>query len=151
MKIVARDINDRETKKLSRSLHLISVQNELLKHEVLGLREALASKKKGQKRSKPLDIQQRKECHSGSVLWSPRKAREARARQTVKERREKELQLLKAERAELKKANKLYRAGILQEKRVARAEVRVAREQGKAEQAASRAQKQSARKAEKAL
>jgi hypothetical protein len=44
VKIVARDINDKETKKLSRSIHSISVQNELLKHEVQGLREALASK-----------------------------------------------------------------------------------------------------------
>jgi len=69
----------------------------------------------------------------------------------VKEREERELQSQKAERAEFKKANKLYKAGVLQEKRVARAKAKVAREQEKAEQAASRAQKQSAQKAEKAL
>jgi hypothetical protein len=40
-------------------------------------------------------------------LWSPREVREARVRQTVKEREEKELQSQKAERVELKKANKL--------------------------------------------
>jgi hypothetical protein len=151
VKVAAKYINDQEAKKLSRSFHSISVQNELLKHENRGLREALASKKKGQKRSRPLDLQQRKEYHGGSVFWSPRKVREARARQTVKEREEKELQSQKAERAELKKANKLYKAGVLQEKRVARAKAKVAREQEKAEQAASRAQKQSAQKAEKAL
>jgi hypothetical protein len=151
VKVVARDINDKETKKLSRSLHSILVQNELLKHEVRGLREALASKKKGKKRSKPLDLQQRKEYHGGSVFWSPRKVREARVRQTVKEREEKEPQLQKAERAELKKSNKLYKAHILQEKRVARAEAKVAREHEKAKQAARQAQKKSAQKAEKAL
>jgi hypothetical protein len=90
VQVVARYIN-KETKKLSRSLHSISVQNELLKHEVRGLREALASKKKGQNRSKPLDLQQRKEYHGGSVFWSPRRVREARVRQTVKERKEREL------------------------------------------------------------
>jgi hypothetical protein len=107
VKVVAKDVNDKETKKLSHSLHSISVQHELLKHENRGLREALASKQKGQKRSKPLDLQQRKEYHGGSVFWSPSKVREARVRQTVKERGEKELQSQKAERAELKKANKL--------------------------------------------
>ena len=84
VKVAAKDINDQEAKKLSRSFHSISVQNELLKHENRGLREALASKKKGQKRSRPLDLQQRKEYHGGSVFWSPRKVREARVRQTVK-------------------------------------------------------------------
>jgi hypothetical protein len=69
----------------------------------------------------------------------------------VKEREERELQSQKAERAEFKKADKLYKAGVLQEKRVARAKAKVAREQEKAEQAATRAQKQSVRKAEKAL
>jgi hypothetical protein len=151
VKVVARGINDKETKKLSRLLHSISVQNEPLKHEVRGLREALASKKRVQKRNKPLDLQQRKEYDGGSVFWSPRKVREARVRQTVKEREEKELQSQKAERAEFKKADKLYKAGVLQEKRMARAKAKVAREQEKAEQAATRAQKQSAQKAEKAL
>jgi hypothetical protein len=68
VKVVARDINDKETKKLSRLLYSISVQNKLLKHEVQGLREALASKRKGQKRSKPLDLQQRKEYYGRSVF-----------------------------------------------------------------------------------
>jgi hypothetical protein len=151
VKVVAKDINDEETKKLSRSLHSISVQNELLKYENRGLRAALASKREGQKRSKPFDLQQRKEYHGGSVFWSPRKVKEARVRQTVKERGEKELQSQKAERAELKKADKLYKARILQEKRVARAAAKVTREQEKAEQAASRTQKQSAQRAKKAL
>jgi hypothetical protein len=44
---------------------------------------------------------------AGSVFWSSSKVREARVRQTVKQRGEKELQSQKAERAELKKANKL--------------------------------------------
>jgi hypothetical protein len=68
VKVVAKDINDEEAKKLSRSLHSISVQNEFLEHEVQRLREAFASKKKGQKHSKPLDLQQRKEHHGGSVF-----------------------------------------------------------------------------------
>jgi hypothetical protein len=86
VKVVAKDVNDEETEKLNRSLHSISVQNELLKHENRGLREALASKQKGQKRSKLLDPQQRKEYNGDSVFWSAGKVREARVRQTVKKR-----------------------------------------------------------------
>jgi hypothetical protein len=77
-KVVAKDVNDKKTKKPSRSPHSISIQNELFKHEIRELRQALASKKKGQKRSKPLGLQQRREYHGGSVFWSPRKVREAR-------------------------------------------------------------------------
>jgi hypothetical protein len=105
VKVAAKDINNEETKKLSRSLHSMSVQNELLKHENKGLREALANKRKHQKRGKPLDLQQRQEYHGEAVVWSPRKSREARAREIVKEREERELQLQKAERAELKKTS----------------------------------------------
>ena len=88
------------------------MQNELLQHEIKGLKEALAVKKKHKKRGKPLDLQQRKEYHGGAVFWSPRKVREARVRQSVKEQEEKEQQLQKAETAELKKAAKLYKEKI---------------------------------------
>jgi hypothetical protein len=57
----------------------------------------------------------------------------------VKEREERELRSQKAERAEFKKADKLYKAGVLQEKRVVRAKAKVVREQEKAKQAATRA------------
>ncbi|KAF2206010.1 hypothetical protein GQ43DRAFT_360921, partial [Delitschia confertaspora ATCC 74209] len=53
-------------------LHSISVQDQLLKHKNQGLREAVATKKRIQKRSKSLDLYQRKEYHSGVVFWSPR-------------------------------------------------------------------------------
>jgi hypothetical protein len=154
VKVAAKGINNKETKKLSRSLHSISVQNELLKHENKGLREALAAKKKHQKRGKPLDLQQRKEYHGGAVVWSPRKVREARARQAVKEREEKELQLQKAESAKLKKAAQLYKLKIAQEKRVAREAAKAVREKEKTERAkqvAERARQRDAQNTMKAL
>ncbi|OAF98757.1 uncharacterized protein CC84DRAFT_1105539, partial [Paraphaeosphaeria sporulosa] len=51
--------SSREAQKLSRSLHHILIQNELLHIEVEGLSKALLSKKKHEKKSKPLDLQQR--------------------------------------------------------------------------------------------
>jgi hypothetical protein len=55
--VAARDINNEETKKLSRSLHSIMVQNELLKHENKGHREALENSKKHKTRGKPPSLQ----------------------------------------------------------------------------------------------
>jgi hypothetical protein len=54
-----KDQSSKDAQKLSRSLHHISVQNELLQHEVNGLKEALLVKKKHMKKGKPLDLQQR--------------------------------------------------------------------------------------------
>ena len=77
--------------------------------------------------------------------------REARTRQSIREREEKDQQLQKADRAELKKAAKLYKEKIQQEKRVAREVARKEKEKEKAEKAAQRAAQKSARNAEKAL
>ena len=84
-----------EAKQLSASLHSLQTQNELLYHENDNLRAALSTKKKQQEPGYKLDLQQRKEYHGGAVFWSPRKLREARTRETVKQREAEELQLQK--------------------------------------------------------
>lgn len=141
----------KDAQKLSRSLHHISVQNELLRLEINGLKEALLVKKKHRKKGKRLDLQQRQEYHGGAVLWSPRKVREARVRQSVKEQEEKEQKLQKAETAELRKAAKLYKEKIAEEKRVAREEAKKEKEKEKAKKAAERARQKEACNAAKAL
>ncbi|KAF2200174.1 hypothetical protein GQ43DRAFT_374452, partial [Delitschia confertaspora ATCC 74209] len=151
VQVAVEDKDDNKARKLNQTLRSISVQNELLKHENQGLREALIHREKHLKHGKPLDLQQRQEYHDGAVVRSTRKVREARARKTVKEHKEKELQLQKSERAKLKKESQLYKLKIAQEKRVARAEAKVVKEKEKAEQAANRTQKQKAQKAAKLL
>jgi hypothetical protein len=154
VRVAVKDTATEEAKKLRGSLHSLQVQNELLHHENQGLREALTVKKKHTKRSQTLDLQQRKEYHGGAVFWSLRKVREARVRQTVKKREEKELQLQKAESAERKKAARLYKLEIAGEKRVAREaakEVREKEKTEKAKQAAERARQREAQTATKSL
>ncbi|KAI0615762.1 hypothetical protein TUN199_12326, partial [Pyrenophora tritici-repentis] len=75
------DSHQYEARKLRSSVHHLSVQYKLLQHENEGLKEALQHKKKHKKKGKALDLQQRQEYHGGSVFWSPRKIREARARE----------------------------------------------------------------------
>ncbi|KAF2819144.1 hypothetical protein CC86DRAFT_239679, partial [Ophiobolus disseminans] len=87
-RLVRSAVNDQgadELKKLSQTIHSLATQNELLHHKNEGLKEALIVKKRHRKVSKPLDLQQREEYHSGAIFWSPQKVREARAREAVKE------------------------------------------------------------------
>ncbi|KAI1522067.1 hypothetical protein PtrSN001C_011989, partial [Pyrenophora tritici-repentis] len=96
-----------------------------------GLEEALQHKKKHKKKGKALDLQQRQEYHGGSVFWSPRKIREARAR----ERDEAQLQ----------------RQVELEEKRVERQRLNEMRELERAEKAAKRARKVEAQHQKKSI
>jgi hypothetical protein len=91
-----------EAKRLSSTLHPLQVQNELLHHENKGLRAAI--KRRHKKNSKLFDLQHREEYHGGAVLWSPRKIREARARERVKQQEEEQAELQKSHDRELKAA-----------------------------------------------
>ena len=57
-----------ETNKLRRSLHYLSIENELLHHKVDGLQRGLSTKQKRKKENKVFDLQQRQEYHSGAVF-----------------------------------------------------------------------------------
>ncbi|PVH91119.1 hypothetical protein DM02DRAFT_546418 [Periconia macrospinosa] len=125
-------------------LHGLQVENELLKHENEGLQVALRVKQRHQKKSKPLDLQQREEYHGGGVFWSPRKVREAQTREAVKQREREQEKLQKAERRELQRANKRYKKQIAEEKRVERAALKLVREKERAAKAAQRAAQKAA-------
>ncbi|KAF1969096.1 hypothetical protein BU23DRAFT_378764, partial [Bimuria novae-zelandiae CBS 107.79] len=88
--------------------------NDLLHTEIQGLTKALQVKKKQQKKSKPLDLQQRKEYHSGAVFWSPRKLREARVRESVMDKEKEKVEL---EKAHKKAETALAKLRQLQEKK----------------------------------
>ncbi|KAI0571322.1 hypothetical protein Alg130_10928 [Pyrenophora tritici-repentis] len=87
-------------KQLSVALHSLQAQNSLLHDENDSLRAALNAKKKHQKQSCKQDLQQRNEYHGGAVFWSPRKIREARARESVKQREDEAAQHQKTEMKE---------------------------------------------------
>jgi len=133
------DTQSAESKKLSLSLHHLSVQNQLLHYKLNGVKEALTAKKRHKKQSKPLDLQQRQEYHGGAVFWSPRKIREARARDRVKQQEEHKQQLAKANKKERQAAAKLLREQEAEERRVAREAAKVVREKERAEKAAAQA------------
>ncbi|KAI2476007.1 hypothetical protein Ptr902_12646 [Pyrenophora tritici-repentis] len=125
-----RSITNYEARKLRSSVHHLSVQNELLKDKNEGLKEALQQRKKHRKKGKALDLQQRQEYHGGSVFWSPRKLREARAREAVRERDETEEKLQKAWAKKKRKEAQLQRQDELEEKRVERQRLKMSSRRG---------------------
>ncbi|KAF1963952.1 hypothetical protein BU23DRAFT_392066, partial [Bimuria novae-zelandiae CBS 107.79] len=129
-----REEGSKKVQKLKRSLYHISIQNNILH-----------AKKKQQKKSKPLDLQQRREYHGGVVFWSPRKLREARVRESVVDKEK--------EKVELKKARKkveitLAKLRNLQEKKE-RERLRVKKREEKERVAAEKQAKQQQRIQEK--
>jgi hypothetical protein len=63
-----KDQSSKDARKLSQSFHHLSVQNQLLHHEIEGLKEALAVKKKHKRLGKSLNLQQRQEYRGGAVV-----------------------------------------------------------------------------------
>ena len=140
-----------EARRLEASLHSLQTQNELLHHENDGLTRALEAKKKHKTKSKTMDLQQRKEYHGSAVFWSPRKVREARAREAVKQDEAERQQLQKTQDRELEAAAALHKKQQAEAAKVARqhaAEERRKEKKARAEElAAARALKKKQRDA----
>ena len=147
-----KDQNSKEVKKLQRSLHHISAQNSLLRGEIRGLKEALRIKKRHQKKSYTLQLNDDDdEYHGGAVFWSPKKVRRAQIHEAEKQHQKDEIELQKAERKQLKEQARLYKLQQAQEKRVERERLKEVREKERAEKAAEKERQKAARDAEKAI
>lgn len=92
---VVKDGEQRKAQKIAESVHHLQVTNELLREENNGLQKALKLKQMHKKKGKVLNLQQRAEYHSGAVLWSPRKLKEAEYREAVRLQEEEEENLEK--------------------------------------------------------
>ena len=138
-------------KKLKRSLHHMAAQVEILTAENRGLRSTVTAQKPSKKGCYTLDLQQRKEYQSEAVLYSPRKVREARAREKVNRRTKLEEAAQKAKDKQEKTKKKLHEEKEKEEKRVAREE-RIARNKRiREEKAAATKRKKEERDAAKAI
>jgi hypothetical protein len=149
---ISTDQSSKDTRKILRSLHHISIQNELLHNEIVGLRTSLQQKKKHSKKSYPLPLQQRQEYHGGAVFWSPSKRREAEHRYNVVQRLNMEEKLRKADEREVAAARRLVKEKEKEQRRVAReaaAEVRRKEKEERAKGVAERKAEQQRQKEER--
>ena len=107
---MVREEGSKEVKKLSRSLHHISVQNQLLYHGMSGLEEVLKIQKKHKKsknKNKALQFQPRKDYHGGAEFYSPSRVEKARSDERTKQHNQKAEEIKKAEMTKLRHDNKL--------------------------------------------
>jgi hypothetical protein len=146
-----KDIADTQSRKLSHTIHSISVQKQLLEHKNQGLREALANKKRRQTKGKTLPFNQPNERRRGAVFWSPSRVQRARDALAQQEAKKQEQQHQKNVQREIQKANQRLKAQLLQERRVARAEAQEARARERAEKGDKRRLNQQARRAKQQL
>jgi hypothetical protein len=74
-----------EAKQLSAALHSLQTNNNILHTKIAGLRSARLTKKKHNTRSYTMDFYQGEQDTGGTVFWSPKKLRNARAREATKQ------------------------------------------------------------------
>ncbi|KAJ8113338.1 hypothetical protein OPT61_g4513 [Boeremia exigua] len=146
---VAKDESSKELRKVSRSLHHISIQNQLLHHEIAGLKEVLKTQKKHKNKSKALDFQEPEEYHGGAVFYSPHRVDKARQYKQVKQQEAEAEEARKVEMAELRRANKLYKERVAQERREQQAREKEERDQVKAKKAEEVAERKAEREHQK--
>ena len=103
---IAVDKRCKNTRKVLRSLHHLSIQNQLLQDEIVGLKSALKQKKKHSKKNFNLPLQQLQEYHGGAVFWSSSKRQEAEHLYDVVQRLEMEEKLKKINDKEERNAAK---------------------------------------------
>ncbi|RYN16665.1 hypothetical protein AA0119_g13177 [Alternaria tenuissima] len=142
---VVRGESSKELRKISRSLHHISVQNSLLHHENQSLKEVLKTQKKHKNKSKALQFQPHKDYHGGAEFFSPSRVEKARTDERTKQQNQRAEELRKAEMAKLRHANKLYNEKIALERREQRAREKEERDRVKAEKAKEAAERKAQR------
>jgi hypothetical protein len=151
LQVAVTDTSKVEAKALGRAIHSLQVHNALYRYENEGLRDSLNAKQKYRGKSKPLNLQQRKEFHSTAVFWSPSTIREARVRERVQRCEDEAAQLKKKVDKKLKAPHRLYQKRVAEEAKAARLRDREAkkkeREAMAAELAAARAKKKQERDA----
>ena len=161
-RILLRSVKDKTSKDarvLRHTLHHICISNQLLNQEVEGLVKSLAYKKKKEKRSKILDVQQHDKNPWGpSHFYSPRSFQEAKNRERIEKEMKHQEELEKAKMKELKHASKLYNERLAQQKREKAAKEKEERDERKAaerkaidERKAERERKKQERIAQKAI
>jgi hypothetical protein len=135
LRSAVQDGSSNQSKQLSATLHHLQVQNELLHHEVKGLKASITTKRKRKKHSKALPLEQSGEYHGGAVLYSPRAVQRARDILATKQQEEDEEHLQKPQRRKQREEAKLLKQLQVKEKREEQERAKVVKEKERAEKA----------------
>ena len=145
-----KDINSKDARALRATLHHLSVDNQLLKMEVEGLREAMEVKKKHSEKGKALPFKKSKKKRLSTTRWySPSTVEEARVQLRINEQEATNEKLRKANAKKLREDSKLLKLKLDAQKAEAREkskEERTRLKEMKAQHAAERKAEQQRQK-----
>ena len=115
-----KDINNKDVRALRATLHHHSVDNQLLKMEVSGLKEAIEVKKKHSNKGKALPLNGKKRTIAKTRWYSPSTVQEAQVQLRINEQEAANEKVRKADAKKLKEANMLVKEKLEAEKAEAR-------------------------------
>lgn len=117
LKQVVANTFDEHAKKLTHTIHVMSVRNQLLQHENKQLQEALDEERGRKHQDKALSLPPAPPNDGGAMCWSPSKVAEARELQAQKQLEEERLQNQKLKATGQRDENKLQRELAAKQKR----------------------------------
>jgi hypothetical protein len=131
-------------------IHHLHVLNELTQHEIQGLREAMAAKKRKNKKKKVLPlIADDLNLQGGATWWSPESKARADQRMAAIEQQQLEEEAAKTTRREIQHQNKLLKVKEKEDNRVRRLREKEERDRKAAESRAQIDARKAARAAQK--
>jgi hypothetical protein len=131
-------------------IHHLHVLNELTQHEIQGLREAMAAKKRKNKKKKVLPlIADDLNLQGGATCWSPESKARADQRMAAIEQQQLEEEAAKTTRREIQHQNKLLKVKEKEDNRVRRLREKEERDRKAAESRAQMDARKAARAAQK--
>lgn len=138
LRSAVKDYRSAEAGALEQEIHQLHVQNELILHELQGIKQSIEDKKRKKAKQKVLPLYSHTlNRQGGAVWWSPHSKREADERDAAIEKYNLEQEAAKKTRQELQHQARLRKEKEKQEKRVAREEAKERREKEKAEEGAA--------------
>lgn len=138
LRSAVKDHHSAEAGALEQEIHQLHVQNELILHELQGIKQSIEEKKRKKAKQKVLPLYSHTlNRQGGAVWWSPRSKREADVRDAAIEEYNLEQEAAKKTKQELQHQARLLKEKEKQEKRVAREEAKERREKERAEERAA--------------
>jgi hypothetical protein len=138
LRSAVKDYRSAEAGALEQEIHQLHVQNELILHELQGIKQSIKDKKRKKAKQKVLPLYSHTlNRQGGAVWWSPHSKREADVRDAAIEKYNLEQEAVKKTRQELQHQTRLLKEKEKQEKRVAKEEAKERREKEKAEERAA--------------
>ncbi|KAF1364227.1 hypothetical protein EJ07DRAFT_99833, partial [Lizonia empirigonia] len=152
LRSAVKDYRSAEAGALEQEIHQLHVQNELISHELQGIKQSIEDKKRKKAKQKVLPLYSHTlNRQGGAVWWSPHSKREADVRDAAIEKYNLEQEAAKKTRQELQHQARLLREKEKQEKRVAREEAKERREKERREKERQRERQKQARDAQQSI